>query len=39
MKLLDGISRRLNQAMKLLSGFLIAAMTILVFLQVVFRYL
>ncbi|UCE52737.1 MAG: TRAP transporter small permease [Desulfobacterales bacterium] len=39
MKLLDGISRRLNQAMKFLSGFLIAAMTILVFLQVVFRYL
>jgi TRAP-type C4-dicarboxylate transport system permease small subunit len=39
MKLLDGISRRLNQAMKFLAGFLIAAMTILVFLQVVFRYL
>ncbi len=39
MKLLDGISRRLNQAIKFLSGFLIAVMTILVFLQVVFRYL
>ncbi|MGD1972290.1 MAG: TRAP transporter small permease [Desulfobacterales bacterium] len=39
MHLLDGISRRLNQAMKFLAGFLIAAMTILVFLQVVFRYL
>jgi TRAP-type C4-dicarboxylate transport system permease small subunit len=39
MHLLDGISRRLDQAMKFLAGFLIAAMTILVFLQVVFRYL
>jgi TRAP-type C4-dicarboxylate transport system permease small subunit len=39
MNLLDEISRRLNQAMKFLAGFLIAAMTILVFLQVIFRYL
>jgi len=39
MYLLDGISRRLNQSMKFLAGFLIAAMTVLVFLQVVFRYL
>ena len=39
MNLLDGISRRLNQTMKFLAGFLIAAMTILVFLQVIFRYL
>ena len=39
MNLLNGISRNLNQAMKFIAGFLIAAMTILVFLQVVFRYL
>jgi TRAP-type C4-dicarboxylate transport system permease small subunit len=39
MDLLNGISRRLNQAMKFLAGFLIAAMAILVFLQVIFRYL
>ena len=39
MNLLNRISRRLNQAMKFLAGFLIAAMTILVFLQVIFRYL
>ena len=39
MRLFEVISRRLNQAMKFLSGFLISAMTILVFLQVVFRYL
>lgn len=39
MNLLNGISRNLNQAIKFLAGFLIAAMTILVFLQVVFRYL
>ena len=39
MNLLNGISRNLNQAMKFTAGFLIAAMTILVFLQVVFRYL
>ena len=38
MNLLDEISRRLNQTMKFLAGFLIAAMTILVFLQVIFRY-
>ena len=39
MNLLNEISRHLNQAMKFISGFLIAAMSILVFLQVVFRYL
>lgn len=39
MNQLDEISRRLNQAMKFVAGFLIAAMTILVFLQVIFRYL
>ena len=39
MHLLNRVSRQLNQAMKFLSGFLIAAMTILVFLQVIFRYL
>ena len=39
MNLLNGLSRHLNQAMKFISGFLIAAMSILVFLQVVFRYL
>jgi TRAP-type C4-dicarboxylate transport system permease small subunit len=38
MNLLEEISRRLNQTMKFLAGFLIAAMTILVFLQVIFRY-
>jgi TRAP-type C4-dicarboxylate transport system permease small subunit len=39
MNLLNGISRHLNQVVKFLAGFLIAAMTILVFLQVIFRYL
>ena len=39
MNLLNGISRNLNQTMKFIAGFLIAAMTILVFLQVIFRYL
>ncbi len=39
MNFLNEISQRLNQAMKFLAGFLIAAMTILVFLQVIFRYL
>jgi TRAP-type transport system small permease protein len=38
MNLMDEISRRLNQTIKFLAGFLIAAMTILVFLQVIFRY-
>ena len=39
MQLLNRVSRQLDHVMKLLSGFLIAAMTILVFLQVIFRYL